>query len=205
MSQPASTSWISAWSRRNRSTSMSPCGRSGFPTNNSIAYPPAIHHGAVTPANFRTTSGGVSGSHGPGLIAAAYGNGLSNTTEFVDHGRMATRADMFVDLADDPRTNPPRMGDERATLMGFLRWQRESLELKCSGLDAEQLARRAVEPSTMSLLGLVRHMADVEHSWFHRFMSGEDVPHLFPGDIAFDDAVGDPAMVAEAWAVWREQ
>jgi len=112
---------------------------------------------------------------------------------------------MFVDLADDPRTNPPRMGDERATLMGFLRWQRESLELKCSGLDAEQLARRAVEPSTMSLLGLVRHMADVEHSWFHRFMSGEDVPHLFPGDIAFDDAVGDPAMVAEAWAVWREQ
>lgn len=112
---------------------------------------------------------------------------------------------MFVDLDDDPRVDPPGMGDERATLVGFLQWQRGSLELKCSGLDAEQLARRSVEPSTMSLLGLVRHLADVEHSWFHRFMSGEDEPHLFPGDSAFDDAVADPAMVSEAWALWREQ
>lgn len=112
---------------------------------------------------------------------------------------------MFVDLADDPRTDPPGMGDERATLMGFLRWQRETLELKCAGLDAAQLARRAVEPSTMSLLGLVRHMADVEHSWFRRYLSGQDLPHLFPGDSAFDDAIGDPAMVAEAWELWREQ
>jgi uncharacterized damage-inducible protein DinB len=112
---------------------------------------------------------------------------------------------MFIDLNDDPRVDPPGMGDERTTLVGFLRWQRETLELKCSGLDAEQLARRSVEPSTMSLLGLVRHMADVERSWFRRFMAGLDAPKLFPGDIAFDDAAADPAMVSQAWALWRDE
>lgn len=112
---------------------------------------------------------------------------------------------MFVDRDNDPRVDPPGMGDERTTLTTFLQWQRETLELKCSGLDAEQLARRSVEPSTMSLLGLVRHMADVEHSWFRRFLSGHDLPHLFPGDSAFDDVVADPAMVDAAWTLWREQ
>ena len=73
---------------------------------------------------------------------------------------------MFVDLDADPRSDPPTRGDERATLLGFLRWQRYTLELKCSGLDAASLALRAVEPSTMSLLGLVRHMAEVERGWF---------------------------------------
>ncbi len=48
---------------------------------------------------------------------------------------------------------------------------RLALEMKCDGLDAEQLARRSVPPSTMSLLGLVRHMADVERHWFRRVMA----------------------------------
>ena len=61
---------------------------------------------------------------------------------------------------DDPRENGPRLGDERATLAESLRCQRLTLELKCAGLDAEEMARRAVEPSTMSLLGLVRHLAE---------------------------------------------
>jgi hypothetical protein len=64
-------------------------------------------------------------------------------------------------------------------LAGFLRRQRETLELKCSDLDAEQLARRSVEPSSMSLLGLLRHMAEVERSWFRRIMSGEDAPKIY--------------------------
>jgi hypothetical protein len=71
---------------------------------------------------------------------------------------------MFIALSADPRADPPPRGDERATLAGFLRWQRETLELKCSGLDAADLARRSAEPSTMSLLGLVRHLADVERA-----------------------------------------
>ena len=72
----------------------------------------------------------------------------------------AMSIDMFID--PDPRSEPPPQGGELETLSGFLRWQRETLELKCSGLDAAGLARRSVEPSPMSLLGLLRHLADVE-------------------------------------------
>jgi hypothetical protein len=63
---------------------------------------------------------------------------------------------MFIDLTDDPRENGPRLGDERTTLAEAMRAARLTLEMKCAGLDAEAMARRAVEPSTMSLLGLVR-------------------------------------------------
>jgi hypothetical protein len=80
------------------------------------------------------------------------------------------RADMFID--DDPRENGPRLGDERTTLVEYLRCQRLTLELKCSGLDAAALTRRALQRSTMSLLGLVRHLADVESGWFRRVMAG---------------------------------
>jgi uncharacterized damage-inducible protein DinB len=122
---------------------------------------------------------------------------------------MSKRADMFIDLDADPRTDPPPRDDERTTLAGFLRWQRETLELKCSGLDAAGLARRAAPPSTMSLLGLVRHMAEVECGWFRVTMAGQDPPPLFSSagepDGAFDGAVPDPAVVARAWEVWRAE
>jgi uncharacterized damage-inducible protein DinB len=117
---------------------------------------------------------------------------------------------MFIDPESDPRTDPPPREDERATLVGFLRWQRETLELKCADLTPEQLARRAVEPSTMSLLGLVRHMADVEHGWFRRGMAGdrEATPRFSTKaepDADFDGAVADAECVAEAWRAWREE
>lgn len=119
------------------------------------------------------------------------------------------RADMFVDYEDDPREGGPSLGDERATLAEFLRCQRLTLELKCSGLDAEAMARRSVEPSTMSLLGLVRHMAEVERDWFRRTMAGQDVPSLYRSaaepDGDFDGAVPDPKVVAEAWEAWRAE
>jgi uncharacterized damage-inducible protein DinB len=114
---------------------------------------------------------------------------------------------MFVDLDADPRPEPPTRLDERATLVGFLRWQRGTLELKCAGLDATELARRAVPPSTMSLLGLVRHLADVERGWFRGFMAGQDAPPHFTSDADrdadFNGAVADPEVVAEAWRTWR--
>lgn len=117
--------------------------------------------------------------------------------------------DMFIDPSSDPRIDPPGRGDERATLLGFLRWQRDTLELKCSGLDAVQLARRAVEPSSMSLLGLVRHMAEVERNWFRRFMAGEEAPRHYRNrdnpDADFDGAVADPEVVTEAWETWRAE
>src|SRR5690349_22987587 len=94
---------------------------------------------------------------------------------------MATtrRADMFTadgkPSDDDPRENGPRLGDERVTLAESLRCQRLTLELKCSGLDAEAMARRSVEPSTMSLLGLVRHLAEMERRTFREMMAGQGV------------------------------
>ncbi len=119
------------------------------------------------------------------------------------------RADLFLDPASDPREGGSRLGDERATLAEFLRGQRLTLQLKCDGLDAGQLARRAVEPSTMSLLGLVRHMAEVERAWFRRRFAGLDVPKRYQTDADpdadFNGAAADPAVVAEAWAAWREE
>jgi uncharacterized damage-inducible protein DinB len=119
------------------------------------------------------------------------------------------RADMFLDLATDPRQGGTSLGDERATLDEFLRCQRLTLQLKCGGLDAEQLAQRAVEPSTLSLLGLVRHMAEVERSWFRRRFAGQDVPKRYQSEAEpdgdFDGAVPDQAVVDEAWAAWREE
>jgi uncharacterized damage-inducible protein DinB len=119
------------------------------------------------------------------------------------------RADMFVDPEQDPRENGPRLGDERATLTEFLRTQRLTLEIKCAGLEATDLARRSVEPSTMSLLGLVRHMADVERAWFRRRMARQEAPPLYWSDAdpdgEFDGAAPDPALVEDAWSRWREE
>ena len=110
---------------------------------------------------------------------------------------------------DDPRENGPTLGDERTTLVESLRCQRLTLEMKCSGLDAEAMARRSVEPSTMSLLGLVRHLAEMERGTFRVMMSGQDVPRLFCSDTDrdgdFDGAVPDPQVVAEAWDTWRAE
>jgi hypothetical protein len=110
---------------------------------------------------------------------------------------------------EDPREHGPRLADERTTLVESLRKERLTLEIKCAGLDAEAMARRAVEPSTMSLLGLVRHLAEMERATFRVMMAGQDVPRLFCSpdnrDGDFDGAVPDPRVVAEAWAAWRAE
>ncbi len=124
-------------------------------------------------------------------------------------GMASPRAGSFIDPTSDPRPDPPGVGDERTLLLGFLTWMRATLELKCAGLTAEQLARRSVPPSTMSLLGLVRHLADVERGWFRRYMAGQDARPRFSSrtdpDGDFDGAVADDAVVEEAWAAWREE
>jgi hypothetical protein len=128
---------------------------------------------------------------------------------------MATtrRADMFTadgkPSDDDPREHGPTLGDERTTLVESLRVQRLTLEMKCAGLDAEAMARRSVEPSTMSLLGMVRHLAEIERGTFRVMMAGQDVPRLYCSesdrDGDFDGAVPDPAVVAQAWDAWRAE
>ncbi|GII54959.1 hypothetical protein Pth03_33480 [Planotetraspora thailandica] len=116
--------------------------------------------------------------------------------------------DMFVHPDDDPRTDGGFQG-ERATLVGYLRDQRLTLEMKCAGLDADALARRSVEPSNLSLLGLVRHMAGVEQYWFRKRLAGQDVPRHYrtedDPDADFNGAVPDPNVVAEAWDTWRAE
>jgi uncharacterized damage-inducible protein DinB len=115
---------------------------------------------------------------------------------------------MFVQPDDDPRTDGGFVG-ERDTLVGYLRDQRLTLELKCSGLDAEQLARQAVEPSNLSLLGLLRHMANVEQVWFRIRLAGQQVPRYYRADNdrdgEFTGAVADPAVIEEAFTRWREE
>jgi hypothetical protein len=132
-----------------------------------------------------------------------------------DDAAMATtrRADMFTadgkPSADDPRENGPSLGDERTTLAEALRTARLTLEMKCAGLDADAMAKRSAEPSTMSLLGLVRHLAEVERGTFRVLMAGEDAPRLYCSDTDrdgdFDGAVADPQVVADAWAAWRAE
>jgi hypothetical protein len=136
-----------------------------------------------------------------------------NTPPIIAAMATTRRADMFTadgkPSDDDPRENGPTLGDERTTLVEVLRCARLTLEMKCAGLDADDMARRSVEPSTMSLLGLVRHLAEMERSAFRVLMAGQDMPPLFCSgtdpDGDFDGAVPDPQVVAEAWDAWRAE
>ena len=113
---------------------------------------------------------------------------------------------MWVDPADDPRNTDGVSPDgELETYLDFLRDYRLTLRMKCDGLDPEQLARRSVPPSTMSLLGLLRHLAEVERDW--RGCIGDAEPRLYgAGDADFDGAVADAEVVAAAYAdLAREQ
>ncbi len=104
------------------------------------------------------------------------------------------------------RAPSPRLGSERETLQGWLEVQRQTLRHKCSGLTHEQLATRSVAPSRLSLLGLVRHMAEVEAWWFRSNMRGEAAHGFFgpednlEGD--FDDLDSMPAE--DVFALYAE-
>lgn len=115
--------------------------------------------------------------------------------------------DMWVDPDDDPRESdgPPPEG-ERATIEDYLQGYRLTLTLKCDGLDAEQLARRSVPPSTMSLLGLLRHLAEVERDWRGWVVPEGPPEKLYGRDGDFDGAVADQTVVDAAYAdLAREQ
>ncbi|WP_270888358.1 mycothiol transferase [Pedococcus sp. 5OH_020] len=116
--------------------------------------------------------------------------------------------DMWVDPDEDPRDNTEASPDgELATLQDYLRSYRLTLLMKCDGLSAEQLARRSVPPSNLSLLGLLRHLAEVERDWRGWILPGEPPPKLYGSrDADFDGAVADPAVVDAAYAdLAREQ
>lgn len=106
------------------------------------------------------------------------------------------------------RPEPPFAGDERATLAGFLDYYRATLALKCDGLTPKQLAARATPPSTLSLLGLVRHLAEVERGWFRGFAREQSEPRYYSDadpDGDFDNALGDDDTVRDAFGYWQAE
>ncbi|MBB2910911.1 putative damage-inducible protein DinB [Streptosporangium becharense] len=88
----------------------------------------------------------------------------------------------------DTRIDPPFIADEGPMLHAWLDWHRETLAVKCAGLTEEQLRLRSAEPSTLSLLGLVQHMTDVERNWFRNVLNGEGTTGIYYSD---DDPDGD--------------
>jgi len=108
---------------------------------------------------------------------------------------------------NDPRVDPPLEADERTTLTAFLDFNRETLALKCDGLTDDQLRERAVPPSSLSLLGIVRHMAEVERNWFRPVLAGEEMRTIYAPDMDREAAFRDVATgdVGEAFSTWRTE
>ncbi len=117
-------------------------------------------------------------------------------------------SNMFVAPEDDPRQLVNYVG-EREALAGYLGNFRATLTLKCAGLSPAELAARSVPPSDLSLLGLVRHLADVERFWFREVLAQDDRNPLFFNEekpnADFDEATGDQICVNHAWKVWRDE
>ncbi|MEV0617000.1 DinB family protein [Nonomuraea sp. NPDC050404] len=107
----------------------------------------------------------------------------------------------------DTRVPPPYTGDERTQLNNWLEWHRATLAVKVAGLTEEQLRLRSAPPSSLSLLGLVRHMAHVERAWFRRVLDGQDLPKLWDkdrdNDADFNEV--DDASAKEAFDTWQEE
>ena len=101
--------------------------------------------------------------------------------------------DMWLDPDEDPRDSAGASPEgELATLQDYLTNYRLTLLMKCEDLNAEQLACRSVPPSTMSLLGLLRHLAEVERDWRGWILPGDPPPKLYgAGDADFDGAVAE--------------
>ncbi|WP_026414689.1 DinB family protein [Actinomadura oligospora] len=110
-------------------------------------------------------------------------------------------------MTDDDRVAPPITGDERDTLRAYLEYHRATLAMKCAGLSDEELRRTSMPPSTLSLLALVRHMAEVERAWFRRVFEDAEAPmvwsdELFDFQAAYDASTGTGA---EAFKAWRDE
>ena len=116
--------------------------------------------------------------------------------------------DMWADPGEDPRNSEGVSPDgELATLQDYYGNYRLTLLMKCEGLDPGQLARRSVPPSTMSLLGLIRHLAEGERAWRNWIAPGDLAPRLYgAGDAAFEGAVAEQAQAEGSFAdLAREQ
>lgn len=106
-------------------------------------------------------------------------------------------------MTGDTRTGPPSFGSERDMLRAFLDYHRATLAMKCEGLTDEELRQQSMPPSTLSLLGLVRHMAEVERAWFRRVFEDNDAPMVWSDTIDFQAAYdASTSTRAEAFSAW---
>ena len=104
------------------------------------------------------------------------------------------------------RIDPPLVGNERIMLRTFLDYHRATLAMKCDGLTDEELRCQSMPPSSLSLLGLVRHMAEVERNWFRRVINGEDIPLVWSEKGDFQQAYdASTATRAEAFGAWQTE
>ena len=104
------------------------------------------------------------------------------------------------------RIGPPLIAGEREMLRAFLDYHRATLAMKCDGLSDEDLRRQSMPPSTLSLLGLVRHMAEVERMWFRRVINGEDVALVWSDEGDFQAAYdASTATRPEAFGAWQAE
>ncbi|WP_181803667.1 DinB family protein [Streptomyces shenzhenensis] len=109
-------------------------------------------------------------------------------------------------MSGDERVGPPSFGSERDMLRAFLDYHRATLAMKCEGLTDEELRRRSMPPSTLSLLGLVRHMAEVERAWFRRVFEDHDAPMVWSDEIDFQAAYdASESTRQEAFAAWEAE
>jgi uncharacterized damage-inducible protein DinB len=109
-------------------------------------------------------------------------------------------------VTTDDRIGPPSFGSERETLRAFLDYHRATLAMKCDGLTDDELRSKSMPPSTLSLLGLVRHMAEVERAWFRRVFEDEHAPMVWSDEIDFQAAYDASASTrAEAFAAWEAE
>ncbi|SCG68372.1 DinB family protein [Micromonospora inositola] len=107
---------------------------------------------------------------------------------------------------DTERIGPPLLAGERETLRAFLDFHRATLAMKCEGLSDDELRRRSSPPSTLSLLGLVRHMAEVERAWFRRVINGEDIPLVWSATGDYQEAYdASTASRPEAFEAWQRE
>jgi uncharacterized damage-inducible protein DinB len=105
------------------------------------------------------------------------------------------------------RPEGPNVAAERVAMESLLDHHRATLLWKCGGLTGQQLAARTVPTSTMSLLGLVRHLADVERVWFRSRIAGEDIPALYWTDASPDGDFADldPAGAEAAFVTYAAE
>ncbi|CAM5286917.1 DinB family protein [Streptomyces abikoensis] len=105
------------------------------------------------------------------------------------------------------RGMPPTISDERTALESWLDFHRATLALKCAGLEEAQLREASAPPSALTLMGLVRHMAEVERSWFRRCLAREDAPPIYYSDENPDADIEVTAEDSweEAYATWQAE